>query len=74
MKLYIGTKIIKAEPMDKAHFHLHERGLEEVEVGLDGKGQPGYKVIYPDGYVSWSPKATFENAYREVTEGERKLF
>ena len=29
---------------------------------------PGYGVIYPDGYASWSPKATFEAAYR-VTEG-----
>ena len=29
-------------------------------------GQPGYKVKYPDGYVSWSPKDVFERAYREV--------
>lgn len=34
----------------------------------------GYKVIYPDGYVSWSPKETFENAYREVTNSEKELF
>ena len=24
----------------------------------------GYKVCYPDGYVSWSPKDVFEEAYR----------
>ena len=30
-------------------------------------GQPGYRVMYPDGYVSWSPKDTFEEAYRPVT-------
>lgn len=29
-------------------------------------GQPGYKVKYPDGYVSWSPKDVFERAYREL--------
>lgn len=23
-------------------------------------GVPGYAVKYPDGYVSWSPKETFE--------------
>ena len=23
-------------------------------------------VKYPDGYVSWSPKETFEKAYREL--------
>ena len=27
-------------------------------------GKPGYKVVYPDGYVSWSPKDVFEKAYR----------
>jgi hypothetical protein len=25
--------------------------------------EPGYAVKYPDGYVSWSPKAVFEAAY-----------
>lgn len=29
-------------------------------------GQPGYKVKYPDGYVSWSPKETFEKSYRKL--------
>lgn len=29
-------------------------------------GALGYQVKYPDGYVSWSPKETFENAYREL--------
>jgi len=24
----------------------------------------GYRVVYPDGYESWSPKAAFEEAYR----------
>lgn len=39
----------------------------------DKDGQPGYKVVYPDNYVSWSPKAVFEEAYRPVSEGERDL-
>lgn len=26
----------------------------------------GYKVVYPDGYVSWSPKEVFEEAYRPI--------
>lgn len=30
---------------------------------------PGYEVHYPDGYSSWSPKKTFEQAYREVESG-----
>lgn len=32
-------------------------------------GQPGYAVKYADGYISWSPAAAFEDAYR-VAEGE----
>ena len=36
-------------------------------------GQAGYKVVYPDNYVSWSPKAVFEEAYRPVSNGERDL-
>lgn len=27
-------------------------------------GQRGYKVVYPDGYTSWSPVAAFDEAYR----------
>jgi hypothetical protein len=29
-------------------------------------GHAGYEVYYPDGYASWSPKETFEKAYREI--------
>lgn len=27
-------------------------------------GAEGYKVVYEDGYVSWSPKDVFEKAYK----------
>lgn len=36
-------------------------------------GQDGYKVAYHDGYVSWSPKATFEEAYRPLNDGETAM-
>jgi hypothetical protein len=39
----------------------------------DRDGEPGYQVIYPDGYASWSPKKTFEEAYREISDHERQL-
>ena len=71
-KLYIGTRLIRAEPMDAMEFQIQfgSRGLDDLE------NAPGYKVIYPDGgdgYVSWSPKAPFEAAYREVTDLERGI-
>ena len=49
---FIGTKLVKAERQD--HINIVE-GEEKIE--------EGYKVTYPDGYVSWSPKAVFEKAY-----------
>ena len=39
----------------------------------DRNGEPGYKVVYSDGYVSWSPKSVFEECYREVNEDEIRL-
>ena len=53
MQQFIGTKIIDAEvcPARK-------------DTGDHKAGDPGYKVIYPDGYESWSPKDVFEEAYR----------
>lgn len=36
-------------------------------------GRAGYKVVYEDGYVSWSPKETFERAYRRITDAEIDL-
>jgi hypothetical protein len=55
MKAYVGTKIIKAEPC-KA---WKDAGDHKI-------GDDGYKVVYPDGYVSWSPKDVFEDAYKEI--------
>lgn len=54
VQTYIGTKIIQAEPQDKK---VGESGIEY-----------GYKVVYPDGYISWSPAIAFEQAYR-LTSG-----
>ena len=74
MRVYIGTKIVQAEPMDEVTFTLMIRELPDV-VAVDehGRGREGYKVVYEVGYHSWSPKETFERAYRLVTDAERRL-
>jgi hypothetical protein len=67
--LYIGAKIITACHMDERTFLVEHKGQ-------DGKGREyreGYRVTYPDGYISWSPKDVFETAYRVVTFGELAL-
>ena len=74
MKTYIGTKIIQAEPMDKFNFaQFSGRDMPDVTIDSKGKSAEGYKVIYPDGYISWSPKEQFEIAYREITNSEKGL-
>lgn len=72
MKKFVGSKIIHASPMNRLEYNVY-RGwqLPENENGTD----EGFLVEYLDGgeandpnhagYISWSPKAVFENAYRE---------
>jgi len=70
IKIYVGAKIIRAFSEDECSFLQAVKGQDVT----NRETRPGYRVIYPDGYVSWSPKETFETAYREVTEAERELF
>jgi len=74
-KTYIGTKIIKAIPMDELEFaSKHGSGdRDTLDVDPTGLARLGYKVTYPDGYVSWSPKDVFEAAYREIADNEKAL-
>ena len=47
-------------------------GTKEITAwGQEKGGQPGYAVKYADGYISWSPKDVFEEAYR-VSEGDEQ--
>lgn len=75
MRTYIGTKLVKMQPMNRAEYNAYrgwelpadENGADEgylVEY-LDG-GKPN--VSGHDGYVSWSPKEQADNAYR-LTSG-----
>lgn len=74
-KTYIGTKIVKAVPMDRRFYNAF-RGWT-MPVNEDGDAA-GYLVEYLDGgapnhpdfhgYVSWSPKEQFEAAYNCVND------
>ena len=52
MQQYLGVKLISAEP--------EERKVNDVT-------EQGYRIVYEDGYRSWSPKDVFEKAYRPIT-------
>ena len=69
-KLYISSKLYLGVPMDEAYFLSVIKGQNITD--LNGT-RPGYKVTYPDGYISWSPKEAFETANREVTQAEKDL-
>lgn len=64
MKRYIGTKIIEAEPAYKVDGKTVQPTDWPVPEG--SKAEEGYAVRYPDGYMSWSPKEVFEEAYRQT--------
>ena len=74
MNQYIGVKLINAKPMTRAEYNdLRSWTLPADEDGTD----EGFLVEYLDGgkanhkdfegYISWSPKSVFENAYGPTT-------
>lgn len=67
-RLYIGCKIIKATPMSS-----NEYSKLKGDPDHNAENTPGYKVEYTDGYISWSPKWVFEEAYIGITEKELRL-
>lgn len=60
MKKYIGTKQVSAEPMTYGEAYVNGL-IRDYASGNDDAD--GYKVVYADGYTSWSPKGAFEEAY-----------
>ena len=70
MEQYIGTKMIQAEPATREDFAEVKQNAVNQPGTLEKPIDPvedGYMVIYPDGYVSWSPKEVFEEAYRPTS-------
>ena len=65
-KVYIGTKVVRAEPMSNEDWLRSQNKWQE---GQETAGD-GYKVQYEDGYLSWSPKHVFERCYRELSNQE----
>lgn len=70
MKQYIGTKTVMAAPalrMEDADGNVRVELLGTNPMPRVGETvDMGYKVVYPDGYESWSPQDVFEKAYRQT--------
>ena len=58
---YIRMHQVEAEPMTRGDYNK-KRGWEIP--ANENPADEGYLVTYPDGYVSWCPKAQFEAAGR----------
>lgn len=68
----------EANHLTKAYkngYSLLHTGGECCGSGPVGHRDPkdGYKIMYPDGYISWSPANAFEQAYRLVGNDEKEL-
>jgi hypothetical protein len=63
MRQYIGTKIIYAESATRGECYKGPDVLSSEKAD-----KPGYRVKYPDGYESWSPRAVFEEAYHPTNK------
>lgn len=61
MKKYIGTKQVSATPAWRINGKVYPK---DGVVPKAMNREDGYKVVYEDGYESWSPKEVFEKAYK----------
>lgn len=59
----IGIKMVDLIPMSA------EEAVEKgYKTGVHEQKDPGYEVIYPDGYKSWCPKIIADKAYFKLHE------
>lgn len=63
MKTYKCHKTVQAKPMNKYEYYINIKGVDCKE-----DNEEGYLVKYSDDYISWSPKAAFEEGYTEIND------
>lgn len=68
MEKFIGIKKIEAEPMTRGDYNDFRGWTIPKD---ENPADEGYIVKYSDGYVSWSPKKAFEEAYSKI--GDKPL-
>ncbi len=71
MKKYIGTKEVQATPAIRKGGKVY-LPTDAIPRTME-KAEDGYKVVYEDGYQSWSPKDVFEKAYKPADTFKDRL-
>lgn len=62
----VGIKLVDVSPMTKEEFYKTKKyPLDSNDASLK---DAGYQVEYEDGYISWSPKDTFDKAHRTILD------
>lgn len=70
MKKYIGTKKVSATPAWRVDGVVYPK---DGPVPRVMNREDGCKVVYEDGYESWSPKEVFEKAYKELIDEKNNM-
>ena len=63
MKKYIRCHLVEAMPMTRGAYNKKRGWTVPKDENPKDKG---YLMKYPDGYVSWCPKAQFEDVGRQI--------
>jgi len=71
MKTFIGVKAIKAELCTHGDYALEKFGKSDSKLSNIPPEEMGYKVIYDNDYVSWSPKDVFEESYFPLVDADK---
>lgn len=71
MKKYKGTKVVSAEPMNE--YDAVQKRIARPNTD-NHEWREGYRVVYADGYESWSPKNVFEEAYSPIEISDEAKF
>lgn len=67
MRKYIGSKVVEAEPLNRGAYNRYRGWTIPADENPEDEG---YLIRYSDGYVSWSPKEVFENAYLAMDDNK----
>jgi hypothetical protein len=63
MLKYLGVKVVEAAPMTRGEYNSYRGWTLPVN---ENPEDPGFLVVYPDGYKSWCPRKQFEEANRPL--------
>lgn len=62
METFIGTKVVKAEPMSLWDWKdFNKKASKDIPATYKVKG---YKILYADGFCEWIPEDQFRKVYK----------